>query len=285
MTRFKNLPTEFKFNPLHHSAKNSSIKKWNNKDGELAQLTELSLVLSDQCCMEIQNFTFIDLVLPYFMSQLYSWLNMSKCLSFKEWITTKLCWSAFQLVLQMLQNTACLVFNQPKRAAAPRTAPYYTTCSKCMFPPLSTIIEVWYLVIPSQPGTQRPLLSLCCDLLHDNQSKHSFRPHQKYFCRKDFQILTGMNWNKAVQPKSTTYMWNKVTSCSKCLSLIDVNVTTVSFIFSDDKQTRQNDGVLQLATLTRNDYITGHLNTDTERCQALFILLLVIVFCFVFFFK
>lgn len=174
MTRFMDLPTEFKFNSLHHSAKNSSIKKWNNKDGELAQLTELSLVLSDQCCMEIQNFTFIDLVLPYFMSQLYSWLNMSKCLSFKEWITTKLCWSAFQLVLQMLQNTACLVFNQPKRAAAPRTAPYYTTCSKCMFPPLSTIIEVWCLVIPSQPGTQRPLLSLCCDLLHDNQSKHSF---------------------------------------------------------------------------------------------------------------
>lgn len=124
MTRFMDLPTEFKFNSLHHSAKNSSIKKWNNKDGELAQLTELSLVLSDQCCVEIQNFTFIDLVLPYFMSQLYSWLNMSKCLSFKEWITTKLCWSAFQLVLQMLQNTACLVFNQStKKGCCPSNCP------------------------------------------------------------------------------------------------------------------------------------------------------------------
>ncbi len=144
----------------NHLAKNSSFKKWNYKDGNLAQLTELSLVFSAQCSMEIQNFTVIDLVLPYFMSQLYSWiwLNMSKCLSFQKWITVKLCWSAFQLVLQMFQNTAaCLVFNQPKRAAAPRTAPYHTPTTS-VFPPLSTIrCGTWWFF---RNQVQRHLLSL-----------------------------------------------------------------------------------------------------------------------------
>ncbi len=71
---------------------------------------------------------------------------------------------------------------------------------KCV--PSTIYNQVRYLVILSQPGSKTFTLSLSAvTFLHDNQSKHSFRPHQKYFYRKDFQMSTGINWNKAVQPK------------------------------------------------------------------------------------
>lgn len=114
----------------------------------------------------------------------------------------------------------------------------HSTCSydKCMFPPLSTIIEVQCLVIPSQTGIKIFTLST---------ETFSITTIPLDYIKSTFAEKTSryeMNWNKVSKQskvqhtqRSTTYMCSKHISCSKCLSLKDI-VTTVSFIFSDDKR-------------------------------------------------